>query len=46
MLENLPPAERRVETYPGGYHMLFRDLARDRVHDDVARWVLQRTVPR
>ena len=49
MLENLPPsppAERRVETYTGGYHMLFRDLARARVHDDVARWVLERTEPR
>jgi acylglycerol lipase len=49
MLENLPPAppaDRRVETYPGGYHMLFRDLARGRVHDDVARWVLERTDPR
>jgi alpha-beta hydrolase superfamily lysophospholipase len=46
MLEKLPPAERRVEIYPGGYHMLFRDLARARVHDDVARWVLARTDPR
>lgn len=49
MLEKLPsapPAERRVETYVGGYHMLFRDLARARVHDDVARWVLDRTGPR
>jgi hypothetical protein len=26
--------------------MLFRDLARGRVHDDVARWVLERTPPR
>jgi alpha-beta hydrolase superfamily lysophospholipase len=49
MLEKLPPAppaERRVEIYSGGYHMLFRDLARGRVHDDVARWVLARTDPR
>jgi acylglycerol lipase len=46
MLERLPAAERRVETYPGGYHMLMRDLARDRVHDDVARWVLERTPTR
>jgi acylglycerol lipase len=46
ILPPVPPVERRVETYPGGYHMLFRDLARGRVHDDVARWVLERTPPR
>ncbi|MCA3267965.1 MAG: alpha/beta hydrolase [Azospirillum sp.] len=49
MLDRLPPAppaERALETYGGGYHMLFRDLARAKVHDDVARWVLDRTDPR
>jgi acylglycerol lipase len=31
-----------VRRYPDGYHMLLRDLQRERVHRDVADWVLRR----
>jgi len=38
-----PPADRKVEEYPRGFHMLLRDLNRARVHDDVAAWILARS---
>jgi alpha-beta hydrolase superfamily lysophospholipase len=31
-----------VRRYPDGYHMLLRDLQRERVHRDIAGWVLER----
>jgi pimeloyl-ACP methyl ester carboxylesterase len=49
MLANLPPAppaDRQAVEYPSGYHMLLRDQARARVHDDVATWILARVPPR
>ena len=41
-----PPADRTVLNYPAGFHMLLRDRQRARVTDDVADWMLARTVPR
>ena len=38
-----PPADRKVEEYPRGFHMLLRDLNRSLVHDDVAAWILARS---
>ncbi|MFP4129898.1 MAG: lysophospholipase [Halorhodospira sp.] len=43
MLRRLPehPSERqRLALYPEGYHMLTRDLQRERVHADLAAWLL------
>jgi alpha-beta hydrolase superfamily lysophospholipase len=37
-------ARADVREYPGGYHMLLRDLGRAKAEDDVADWVL-RNVP-
>ena len=34
-----------LQTYPDGWHLLFRDHQRDTVIDDVANWVLQPPVP-
>jgi acylglycerol lipase len=35
-------ARADVREYPGGYHMLLRDLGRAKVQDDVATWVLSK----
>lgn len=42
MLDRLPPADaatRRLAVYPGGYHMLLRDLDADTVWNDIAHWL-------
>lgn len=36
---------QRLAYYPGGYHMLYRDLDGAKVAQDVASWVLNRTAP-
>jgi len=41
MIERLPPADtriRRLAVYPGGYHMLLRDLDARTVWADIAHW--------
>ncbi len=48
MLRRLPdPPEGRwrLILYPEGYHMLTRDLQRERVHLDIAAWVLDPATP-
>jgi alpha-beta hydrolase superfamily lysophospholipase len=46
MLKKLPARTgTRVAFYPGGYHMLLRDLHADQVLDDVAAWVKDRGKP-
>lgn len=45
MLERMPPVSpgaRRIAIYPGGFHMLTRDLRADIVLGDVAFWVKSR----
>ncbi len=42
MFERLPEADaatRRIAVYPGGYHMLLRDLAAETVWTDIAAWL-------
>ncbi|WNJ99957.1 alpha/beta hydrolase [Thalassospiraceae bacterium LMO-JJ14] len=42
MLERLPPSPeetRKLAVYPGGYHMLLRDLAAETVWADIAHWL-------
>lgn len=40
-LRRFPPGtyQHRFVIYPQGYHMLTRDLQRDRVHEDIAAWL-------
>ena len=41
MIKRLPPADtRRLAVYPGGYHMLLRDLDAQTVWTDIAHWLL------
>lgn len=35
-------ARADVREYPGGYHMLLRDLDRAKPQDDVAKWILEK----
>lgn len=42
MLERLPPSPeepRKLAVYPGGYHMLLRDLSAETVWADIAHWL-------
>lgn len=42
MLKQLPAADtstRRLAVYPGGYHMLLRDLGAETVWKDIAHWL-------
>ncbi len=39
-LPERPPRQQRFALYPEGYHMLTRDLQRERVHADLAAWLL------
>ena len=41
----VPPANRRVATYPQGYHMLLRDLRGSEVVADLAAWLLDPSTP-
>ncbi len=48
MLNALPDRQRvdwRLALYPDGYHMLTRDLQGDKVIEDIAQWILDRTAP-
>jgi acylglycerol lipase len=48
MLEHLPArshADWRAALYPEGYHMLLRDLQGERVMQDIAAWILDRSAP-
>ena len=45
---NLPPEPRRprrLAYYPGGYHLLLRDLAGGTVAEDVASWIFDPAAP-
>ncbi len=45
LLEKLPPradVNWRFVLYPEGWHMLTRDLQRERVHQDIAAWIHDR----
>jgi pimeloyl-ACP methyl ester carboxylesterase len=44
-LLTVPPAKRRVATYPNGYHMLLRDLRGAEVVADIAAWLLDPSAP-
>lgn len=46
MLQNLPQGSNwRLGLYPGGYHMLTRDLKGEQVITDIARWILSPQQP-
>ena len=39
MIRKLPEKHWRLAFYPNGYHLLFRDLGRDLVINDIASWL-------
>ncbi len=41
-----PDGQWRLAVYPEGYHMLTRDLQRERVNADIAAWILDPATPR
>jgi alpha-beta hydrolase superfamily lysophospholipase len=41
-----PPADIELRRYADSFHMLLRDLGRERAHADVADWILARVPPR
>lgn len=42
-LPDVPEGKRRIALYEEGYHMLLRDLQRQRVWDDIGSWILNPT---
>jgi lysophospholipase len=41
--ERIASPDKELKEYPGYYHALLLDLERERIHEDVAEWVVRRS---